>query len=180
MDGKIIIQLSKKKTLVAIIGSAFFVLSGYLMVINPEKFVSSIFRNQETIRISGIAGVVFFGICFVIIVLKLFDKKPGLIIDQFGITNNSNATSMGLIEWDDITGIEKKQIMSTKFLILHTNKPEKYINRAKHSISKYAMKLNFKTYGSPISIASNSLKINFDELETLITSEYESREDFRS
>jgi len=63
---------------------------------------------------------------------KLFDNRPGLVIDAVGITDNSNATSMGLIEWVDITKVEKKQIMSTKFLILHTSNPEKYLQRVKN------------------------------------------------
>lgn len=79
--------------------------------------------------------------------------------------------SMGLIEWKDINRIEKKQVMSTKFLILHTNNPEKYIRRAKNFISRRAVEMNVKTYGSPLSITSNSLKINFEDLETLITRE---------
>ncbi len=155
-----------------LIAGIVFVIVGYLGAAKPEDFVSLIFRSPEVIRISGIAGVCFFGVGIVFITWKLFDKRPGLIIDQNGITDNSNATSMGLIEWDDITSVEKKQVMSTKFLILHTNNPEKYIQRVKNFISKRALEMNIKTYGSPISITSNSLKINFEELETLITREF--------
>jgi hypothetical protein len=46
-----------------------------------------------------------------------------------------------------------------------TDKPEKYIERAKNIISKKAMKTNHKMYGSPLSITSISLKISFDNLE---------------
>ena len=175
MSSNIEIKLSKKKIFLLFIASVFFVIFGFLGAIKPEDFVSTIFRNPEIIRISGILGVCFFGIGIIFIARKLFDNKPGLIIDHYGITNNTNAMNMGLIEWEDITGIEKKQVMSTKFLILLTNNPEKYINRAKNIISKQAMNMNNKTYGSPISITSNSLKINFDDLEKIITSEFEKR-----
>jgi hypothetical protein len=70
---------------------------------------------------------------------------------------------MGLIEWNDITMIEKKQVMSTNFLVFHTNNPAKYMKRVKNSISKRVAEMNSKTYGSPISITSNALKINFNE-----------------
>jgi len=171
MSDKIEIQLSKKKAIVALIGAGLFIIVGYLGAQKPEDFVSPIFRNPEIIRIIGIVGVIFFSLCLIFIVRKLFDNKPGLVIDENGITDNTNATSMGLIEWNDITMVEKKKVMSTKFLIIHTNNPEKYIQRAKNFISKRAVEMSCKTYGSPISITPNSLKMNFEDLEALITVE---------
>jgi hypothetical protein len=144
-------------------------------VINPENFISTICRSPEIIMITGIAAICFFGIGIIFIARKLFDNSPGLIIDQYGITNNANAINMGLIEWEDITGIKIEQIRSTKFLILYTNAPEKYINSTKNIVAKQALKMNNKIYGSPISITSNSLKIDFDDLENLIRSEFEKR-----
>ncbi len=67
-------------------------------ICNPEKFVSYIFRNPELIRISGIAAIIFSTLCILYISIKLFDKKPGLTIDQKGITDNSNYNKVGLIE----------------------------------------------------------------------------------
>ena len=176
MSDRIEIALSKRKLILLFIAGLVFVIFGCLGAVNPEDFVSTIFRNSMVIRISGIAAVCFFGIGIIFISRKLFDNKPGLIIDEYGITDNTNATSIGLIEWNDIIRVEKKQVMFTKFLILHTNNPEKYIERAKNFISKRAVEMNSKTYGSPISITSNSLKINFEDLETLITREISERE----
>ena len=173
MTDKIVIQLSKTKLLWLLIGAAVFVILGILFTLNPEQFKSLIFRNAEIIRIAGIAAVAFFGICFVFIAKKLFDQNEGLIIDQKGITDNSNGTSVGLIEWADITGIKTIQVASTKILVLKTDKPEKYIAKAKNGISKRAMKANYKIYGSPLSIISSSLKIKYTNLEKLIKEEFE-------
>lgn len=175
MTDKIEIQLSKTKILLLLIGATVFVVLGTLFIMNPEQFKSPIFRNPETIRIAGIAAVAFFGLYLVFIVKKLFDNKIGLTIDQNGITDNSNATSVGLIEWDDITDIGTVQVASTKILMLETDKPEKYIERARNGISKRAMKANYKMYGSPLSIISNSLKIKYEELERMIREEFEKR-----
>lgn len=173
MSDKIEISLSKRKTIITLIGSLVFVVFGYLGAIHPENFVSPIFKNPEVIRIIGITGVVFFGLCLVFIARKLIDNKPGLIIDLNGITDNSNAIGIGLIEWKDITAIKTTQVVSTQFLILHTNNPKKYIERAKSLLLKKAMLANHKMYGSPISITSNSLEITFSELETLILERFE-------
>jgi len=175
MTEKIEIPLSKKKIVLLFIGAVVFVIIGILFLLTPETFKSSIFKNPEIIRLAGIASFMFFGLCTVFIAKKLFDNKVGLTIDQDGITDNSNATSIGLIEWKDIKGIETLQIVSTKILMIMTDQPDKYIDRAKNGISKSAMKANFKMYGSPLSIISNSLKIKFVDLERLIVSEFEKR-----
>lgn len=175
MKDKIEIPLSKYKISLLLIGAMIFVIIGLLFIIIPETFISSIIRKAETIQIVGIVTIVFFGLCLVYVIRKLFDNKTGFSIDENGIIDNSNATSVGLIEWDDITGIETLRIASTKILLLRTDKPEKYIDKAKDGISKRAMKANNKLYGSPLSIISNSLKIKFDDLEQLIKTEFEKR-----
>lgn len=169
------IPLNKTKIVGLFVVSAVFIILSILFNRNPKTFVSPIMRSPEVIRTIGITGLCFFGICISFISRKLLDNSPGLIIDQNGITNNTNATNLGLIEWEDITGIETKQVMLTKFLIIHINKPEKYISRTKSVIAKQAMRVNYKTYGSPISITSNSLKIDFSNLESLVRSEFEKR-----
>lgn len=161
--------------LLLFIGAALFVVLGMLLLLNPDDFTTAASRNPAMIRIAGIVATVFFGLCLAFITRKLFDKKVGLTIDQDGITDNSNATSVGLIEWADITGIDRVEIASTKILMLQTNKPDKYIERAKNAISRRAMKANYKNYGSPLAIIANSLKLNFDELEKLLATEIEKR-----
>ena len=92
-----------------------------------------------------------------------------------GIIDNSGATSVGLIEWADITGMSKLEIASSKILMIYTSDAEKYINRARNKIAKKAMAANHKMYGSPLSITSNSLKIKFSELELLLAEQIEKR-----
>lgn len=100
------IKLSKGKIILLFLAAITFVILGCFLAIKPENFVSTLLMNPEAIRISGILGVLFFGVGIIFIARKLFDNKPGLIIDQYGITDNTNATSIGLIEWKDIIGIE--------------------------------------------------------------------------
>ena len=113
----------------------------------------------------GILGILFFSATGILGFKKLFDKKVGLIIDSNGITDNSNASSVGLIEWNDITDIITKQVMSTKFLLINVANPEKYIEKAKSGMKTKLMRSNMKIYGTPLSITSNTLKYDFGELE---------------
>ena len=130
-----------------------------------------LYLNSETIQIIGIVGIVFFGAIGIYGIRKLFDKKAGLIIDKNGITDNSNATSIGLIEWNDILRIRTKEVMSTKFLLIDIENPEKYIKKAKNRIQAKLMKVNLNMYETPLSITSNTLKYDFGELEELIKTE---------
>jgi hypothetical protein len=125
------------------------------------------------IRIIGIIGVAFFGLCLFFIFKKMFDKKYGLIIDKNGITDNSNAMSIGLVKWNDITGIKVLEVVNQKFIIINVSNPEYYIGLKKTGIGKMAMKANYKKYGSPISITANSLKLNFDGIKEIIEKQYE-------
>lgn len=175
MNEKIEVPLSKKKISLLLLMSTVFVALGILFTTNPAQFVTSLYRSPEIIRIVGIASVVVFGFFMVLLARKFFDKKVGLTIDQNGITDNTSMASVGLIEWADITGLAKVQIASTKILMVQTDKPDKYIDRAGNGLTKRAMKTNYKMYGSPLSITSSSLTMNFNELEQLLRTELEKR-----
>ena len=131
MNEKIIIPLSKAKIIISLIGTAVFVTLGILFILNPATFISPAHKNSIFIQIAGMAAVLFFGVCFLFVAKKLFNNEAGLIIDNDGITDNSNATSIGLIEWQDIVDIQVLEIASTKIIIPITDKPQKYIGKAK-------------------------------------------------
>ena len=164
---KIEIPISKKKTLLLLIGAILFVIFGVLLIMTPDKFISLVFRNPQTIRIGGIAAVLFFGVAGVYGLRKLFDKTIGLSIDEKGITDNSNAASVGLIEWNDILEIKNEQVMSTRFVLIFTRCPEKYLESV-NGFKRKLMQGNMKMYGTPLSITSNTLRYNFNDLEQLI------------
>ncbi|NMM47667.1 STM3941 family protein [Marinigracilibium pacificum] len=176
MNNKIEIQLSKTKIILLLIGSLAFVIAGVFFILNPEMFSRSIFGNQLIVRIIGISAILFFGLCLIFISRKLFDNRIGFIIDDKGITDNSNAFDIGLIEWEDIVRIETLQIASTKLIMIDTIKPEKYIDRAKNGMMKKVMQSNYKMYGSPISISTNALKIKHNELEAILLKEFAIRQ----
>lgn len=175
MNENIEIPLSKNKIILLFVGALIFVILGLWFAIDPENFKVSIFRYRsvELIRIIGIISVAFFGVCSYFIFKKVFDKKSGLIIDKNGITNNSNATSIGLVKWTDIIGIRALEVVNQKFVMIDVSNPEHYIELKKNGIGKMAMKANYKKYGSPISITANSLKSDFNEVREIIEKQYE-------
>ena len=176
MGQRIEIPLSKRKIILFLIGSIMFVVAGILGIIMPERF-NSIYKSPEFIRITSILGVIFFGLSMVFTFKKLIgNNKFGLVIDEYGITDYSTATSIGLIEWSDIKAIEKINFASKNILVIYVNNPEMYINKASNAIAKHALRMNFKMTGSPITIIPYSLQnVKIDELEKMVISEFDKR-----
>ena len=175
MKEKIEIPLSKNKLFLGIGGSILFVVLGIWLFLNSGSFQENSFkllRNPMVAKGVGILGILFFGATGIFGIKKLFDKKAGLIIDSNGITDNSNASSVGLIEWDNISDIITKQLILTKFLLIKVTNPEKYIGKAKSGMKAKLMWVNMKMYGTPLSITSNTLKYDFGKLEKLIQTEF--------
>lgn len=168
-ENRIEIPLSKKKIILIFIGSIIFIALGVWFVMKPHTFSSGgPLRNPALVTIVGAAAILFFGICALYAVRKLPDSKPGLIIDESGLTDHSGAVSAGHILWTDIIDLSVITIQRQKFILLHVKNPQDYIDRHAGGFKKKMMKLNFKMYGSPISLNANSLKISFEELHKLI------------
>ena len=167
---KIEIPLSKTKLLLGIGGSILFIVLGIWLFTHSNEFHNMplrILRNPTIIKIAGIAGVLFFGATGIFGIKKMFENNVGLLIDDNGIIDNTNASSVGLIKWSDITEIKTEQVMSTKFLLIYTKDPNGILAKVT-GIKRKLMAGNLKMYGTPISITSNTLKYNFNELEKLL------------
>ncbi len=164
---KIEIPVSKTKISFLLIGALIFVILGVLFSLVPDKFTTAVFKNPQLIRIVGIVGVLFFGAAGIYGIRKLFDKAVGLIIDDNGITDNTNASSVGLIDWSDILEVKTEQVMSTRFLLIFVDNPDEYLKRV-NGFKRKLMKGNMKMYGTPLSINSNTLRYDFCDLERLI------------
>lgn len=164
------IPLSKTKIVFGISGSVVFVAAGFWFLFYLAAHQTRF--NPLTVKMAGIASILFFGLALVFWIKKYADKKPGLIIDGNGITDNASGVSGGLIEWKDITDIKTFQIMRTRLLLIYTADPEKYISRAT-GIKAKIMRTNLNTYGTPLSVASAALKTDFDKLEKIVLQEFE-------
>jgi hypothetical protein len=160
------IPLSKTKILFAISGSILFILLGlYLFTTLSEQQTS---YNPMLAKGAGIAAILFFSATGIYGIRKFFDNTIGLMVDEKGITDNTNASSIGLIHWSDITEIKTGQVMSTRFLLIYTKNPSGILDRAK-GMKRKLMAANMKMHGTPLSITSQALKYKFADLEKLLT-----------
>jgi len=99
---KIEIPLSKTKLLFGIGGSILFIFAGIWLFTHSNDFQNlslRILRNTTVIKTVGIAGILFFGATGIYGIKKMLGNNVGLTIDDNGIIDNTNASSIGLIKW---------------------------------------------------------------------------------
>ena len=162
------IPLSKKKLILMLIGSLGFVAAGFWFVIKPPSISNPYFGNQSTIFFIGIASILFFGLCAFYIAREIPNNKPGLIINNIGITDNSSGVSAHQIVWSDIEHISVIEIHRQKIIMIHVKNPQDYIEKQTNSFKRKMMQMNLSMYETPLCITSNSLQIKFDDLLNIL------------
>ncbi len=122
--------------------------------------------------IAGYASILFFGLCAIFFIHKLPDNKPELIIDDDGLLDNSSEVAAGEILWQDIEEISVIEIHRQKLIMLQVKNPQDYIDKQASGFKRKLMTMNFKMYGTPLSITTNGLKISFEELLSTLTKKF--------
>jgi hypothetical protein len=174
---KIEIPLSKSKLTKLLIFSILFLGGGLWIIVTNPQTSNPLFNNPivKTLAsygstIMGLFGIYFFG-------KKLFDNKPGLIIDGQGIYDNTSAFNFGLIPWSDISQIHERTVQASiaskqRFVTIGLFNPDKYISREKNLLKRKLLAANKSSYCSPIHISTNGLKTNHNDLLQLLTEEH--------
>lgn len=170
---RIEIPLSKAKLVLLLFGALAFIALGLWFIIAPPVIQNSIWGGPLKIAIAGYASVIFFGLCAFFLIRKLPDNRPGLIIDEKGLEDNSSGVSGKRIPWSDISKISVIEIQRQKIILLEVKNPQEYISKQTSGFKKKIMEMNFRLYGTPLSLSSNGLKISFDELFKLLNENFE-------
>jgi hypothetical protein len=103
-----VIELSRKKIGLVILGSCGFVALGIWLLSLDADTIHALprGRNPTLVHAIGIVAIMFFGLCGIVAIPKLFDKKSGLILSPAGIVDNASGGSAGLIPWSEIIGAD--------------------------------------------------------------------------
>lgn len=165
---RIEIPRSKTKCLLAVVGSACFVAMGVWFILDPTFFATRFPATRILIVGVGYVDILFFGLCFFGWGYFFFNRTPGLIVDETGITDHSTGIAVGLIPWSDITDISEQNVFGQKFINIHVKNPDDYLARIKSPWKKKLIQINWKSFGMLLSISSNSLKVSFDGLQILL------------
>lgn len=167
------IKLSKSKIVLLFFGCLIFCILSILFILNPEKFISWRHSSSTMVFIAGILGVLFFGICLLYYSRKIFDKTPGLIINDKGIYDNASGISAGTIPWNDIVEISETIVVNQSFINIVVKNPDEYIERQKNIFKRKLVQINYRSFGTVIAIPSVALKCEFNELKRILKQELE-------
>lgn len=159
-----IIPLSKRKLTLLLLAALILIVAGCWLIASRDHT-----RNPSIALLAGASAILLFGCCVIVMLRKLKDNKPGLILDEQGITDNSSGVSGGIIPWPDIEQVSVLTIQGQQLLMIRVRDPQQYIDRQTNGMKRKIMTLNYKLYGSPLSISANSLKISFTELQQLVS-----------
>lgn len=162
------IPLSKGKLIKGLSGSVIFVAVSIWILSIDQSNSRSMLSNPAVKYGVAITGIVFFGFLAGVFVFKLMDKKPGMVIDENGIIDNSGGLAAGFIPWTDIKAFTIAKVMKQQFLVIAVKNPEYYINNQKSVLKRKGMQYNLSNYGSPIAISTNTLKCNLPELMNML------------
>jgi len=91
---RVAIPLSKTKLLVLILGAALFVALSVWLLVSADKQVR---YDPSYVKGVSLLAIGFFGLCCAYGVMKLPDKRPGLILDSAGLIDNSSAFAVGRV-----------------------------------------------------------------------------------
>lgn len=158
-------QLSKNKIILLLIGAIVFVLLGLFMFLNAEKVGNGTFlRTPFQVKFWGVLSVLFFGVAVIYFIKKIFEKKPGLLLDNQGITDNSSAITIGFVLWKDVHYIEIINVMGQEMIAVYLKDENQYLLKVKNPIKKWLLKTNSQYFGGMLNISANALNVNTAEL----------------
>lgn len=167
------IPLSKTKLTKLLFFCILFLAGGAWMIIANPQVSNPVFNNAFAKALASYGSLIMGVVGIYLLSKKLFDKKPGLIISEQGIYDNSSVFRFGLIPWSDMLQIYERTVQKQHFVTIGLVDPEKYISKETNFIKKKLLQVNSKSYGSPIHISTNGLKTNHKDLLNLINSCFE-------
>ncbi len=159
------IPTSKKKSFFLVLLSIVMVAASYFVWIIAEEQD----RSAPIIaQIASVAGMLLFTAAGLASIKNIIWPKLSITINETGILDETNITSVGLIKWEDILGFEEHKVHSTKLLAIKVKNPAVYLEQGGSRIKRQLLKSNQSMYGTPIVISTTILSISYQELCDLL------------
>ncbi|MFT4092883.1 MAG: STM3941 family protein [Niabella sp.] len=165
------ISINKSKAIKRFILFMLLLLLFLFMSVRPELFVKG--SGFGFVRAAGYIGSVIFIICAAFFAQKVFSKKPGLIIDNDGVIDNSMGVLFAKVNWAQVTEIKHLESNGRHYIPVFIKKPGEYIAAEQNPMKRKMLELTYNTLKTPVNIAADRLKIEFDELFARIKAAHE-------
>ncbi len=166
MREAIFIEIDRKKmifrtVLYSVLG--LFVFLGFYYLGEWQDWVSS-----TVFKVIAVLSLLFFIVVAGTFAKNIKNGAAGLTIDKTGITDETSSISNGLIKWKEINEISKVKTTSSKLILIHVKKPQRFIDNAKNGAIKRLLNQNYTLYKTPIVINVSALTTTLSELEEVL------------
>ena len=163
------IPRSKTKLILLFCIALVFGAAGFWFVKDPLQFANDSFNHRPTfvVLLIGIISIVFSIAGILAFGFQFFSHFPGLIVDDDGIT--IIGLSSRNVDWGDMSKFDIKEISRTRLISIYLSDTEAYINRDPRKWQRMLMQFSYKKYGAPLSLTTNNLDCDFDDLYDLLT-----------
>ena len=167
------VPASRGKTFLLVLLAACFVAFGAWLLTLDAEFIRSQRRFNSPTLIVVVAWITisFFGIACLAGIWRLLSSKPGLVLSDSGIEIIAFGRHT-TVPWEDIAGFSIFELKRTRMLVPVLKDPHTYIEDG-GAIRRAVARANYKICGSPIAISSDTVKLSFDELTSLVVSYFE-------
>ena len=159
------IPLSLSKQVRVSIYSLFFVAVNIWLLTLDAASIAELqwFDSPTLVYAIGVLGLLLFGGLAVFNIRKLVNRRPGVVLSEAGLLDQSTGVSVGFIPWSDITGVDTYKSFNQRTLVVRVSDPQKYLTGG-NALARYLRRSTMKLCGSPVTITSAVLKIRYDDL----------------
>jgi hypothetical protein len=159
MNQNIVIYPKTSKMLLLGLASLLFVGVSVFMVMNAEEMELS---SVLVIALSFLC-IPFFSVGFIYTMYRTFHRKPSLVVDEGGITDNSSAISVGFVRWNDIKEMFLYEFMGQKFLGI-VPKDEQAFFATMSPVKRRLMQVNNRMVKAPVNITQNTVSMPLEKV----------------
>lgn len=113
----------------------------------------------------GATGLLFFGFSLAALAARLFDRRPAIVLDVRGITDQASATSMGFVPWEEVAGVRLTESAGRKFIAVDLVDPMRVLKEAPIGpVGRLFARHNLRRYGTPLFLGGAILTEDLPEV----------------
>ncbi|QTV04771.1 STM3941 family protein [Faecalibacter bovis] len=141
---------------------------------NPDKYITVLTPSTIIVILVSISGLIVSPYLCYFLLKWIVQSKYGLRISEEGIYNNSYFLKNQFIPWKEIIDISNQNKPDEKRIKILVKKPLNYLEGS-DVLTKFFMKMQIKSSGTPIYINPYFLKASKEELFETLIKEWEKR-----
>lgn len=127
-------------------------------------------KGNKLMIVLGVTVIVFFGFCFIYIFKRIIYRRPSLIIDSNGITDNASAVGVGFIAWYEVRKIILYEYSGKKTLGIVVYDVDSIQERLTGLKRAFFKSNRIKIFGAeaPINIQQNMCEMKLEDIKNII------------